>query len=293
MRWGLATALGILGLVSLSSATAPGRSAVSPDPRVTVIGDSVLTAVIWNVAPRAIVQQSLEVRWEVGVCRRLTGESCPFEGGEVPNLVDTVKQLGPELAPTVVVEMGYNDYEETYPESVEQAIAALLDAGAKHILWVNLREAQGSFVSMNRAVEEAARVHPAVTIVDWNLLSANHPDWFQNDGIHLVYPGAMAMASLLHSAIERSLVPPPAVVPGRLPPARAGRRYTAPLRVRGGIAPVRWTLVSGALPRGLRLLASGRIAGVPLHRARASFVVCATDARGERSLRREVLVVGA
>jgi hypothetical protein len=102
----------------------------------------------------------------------------------------------------------------------------------------------------------------------------------------------MAMASLIHDAIERSLVSPPTVLPGRLPAAHAGRRYLAPLRARGGIAPVRWTLVSGALPRGLRLLASGQIAGTPMGRARASFVVCATDARGERSLRRELIVVG-
>jgi hypothetical protein len=286
------TALVVLGLVTLSSAAGPGRSALPSDPRVTVIGDSILTAVIWNVEPRAIVQQALAVRWDIGVCRSLTGESCPFEGGEVPNFLDTVAQLGPDLAPTVVVEMGYNDYEESFADGVEQAISALLAGGAKHILWLDLREAEGQLVPMNKVLEDAALRHPELTIIHWNALSATHPEWFQTDGLHLVYEGAMAMASLIHGAIERSLVPPPTVMPGRLPAAHAGRRYTAPLKARGGVAPVRWTLVSGALPRGLRLLANGQIAGIPVHRARASFVVCATDARGERSLRRESIVVG-
>jgi hypothetical protein len=293
MRWAPATALVVLGLVSLCSAAAPGRSAVSPDPRVTVIGDSILTAVMWNFEPRAIVQRSLAVRWDVEICRRLTGESCPFDGAEAPNFVDTVERLGSDLGPTVVVEMGYNDYADSFATSVEQAVQALLAAGVQHILWLSLREAQGQFVAMNQVLEDAARRHPEMTIVDWNLLSANHPEWFQTDSLHLRYAGAIAMASLIHDAIERSLVPPPAVVPERLPSGHAGRRYAALLLSRGGIAPVRWSLVSGSLPRGLRLLATGRIAGVPLRRARASFVVCATDARGERSVRREVLVVGA
>lgn len=293
MRWAPVTALVAFGLVSLTSAAAPGRSAVTQDPRVTVIGDSILTAVMWNVEPRAIVQQSLAVRWEVEICRRLTGDSCPFDGGEAPNFVDTVKRLGPDLAPTVVVEMGYNDYADSFAANVEEAVQALLAGGAQHILWLSLRETQTQFIAMNQVLEDAARRHPEMTIVDWNLLSANHPEWFQTDFLHLRYAGALAMASLIHDAIERALVPPPAVVAGRLPTAHAGRPYAVPLRASGGIAPVRWSLVSGALPRGLRLLPSGRIAGVPLRRARTSFVVCATDARGERSLRREVIVVGA
>jgi hypothetical protein len=291
MRWAPVTALVVLGLVSLTSAAAPARSAVPPDPRVTVIGDSILTAVIWNVEPRAIVQQALAVRWEVAVCRRLTGESCPFEGGEAPNFLDTVAQLGRDLAPTVVVEMGYNDYEDSFAPGVEEAVSALLAGGAKHILWLDLREAEGQLVTMNQVLEDAALRHPELTILHWNALSAGHPEWFQTDGLHLRYEGAMAMASLIHGAIERSLVPPPAVLPSRLPAGHAGRRYTAPLRARGGVAPVRWSLVSGTLPHGLRLLPNGEIAGIPMRRARTSFVVCATDARGERSLRRELLVV--
>ena len=240
-----------------------------------MIGDSILTAVMWNVEPRAIVQQALEVRWEVAVCRVLTGESCPFEGGEAPNLLQVVSQLGPDLAPTVVVEMGYNDPQPTFAADVEQAVTALVGAGAQHILWLNLREAQGSYVAMNQALTAAARRHPELTIVDWNLLSSYHPDWFQTDGKHLLYPGAIAMASLIHAAIERAVAPPPAVLSTRLPAGRAGRPYAAPLRAHGGIAPVRWSLVSGALPRGLRLLTTGRIAGS----------LCAEPARASWSAR--------
>ena len=56
--------------VAVLAVVAP--SAAADAPRVTVIGDSVLTAVEWNATPRAILQQGLDVQWDVGVCRTLT-----------------------------------------------------------------------------------------------------------------------------------------------------------------------------------------------------------------------------
>src|SRR5882757_10791816 len=86
-----------------------GTSAASDPPRVTVIGDSVLTAVAWNATPLSILEQGLDVQLEIGVCRTLEGVSCPYEGGNVPTLLDVIHTLGPQLGATVVVEVGYND----------------------------------------------------------------------------------------------------------------------------------------------------------------------------------------
>src|SRR4051794_36171993 len=124
-----------LMLVALATPLAhAGSDPTTPEPqRVTVIGDSVLTAVLWNGEPLQILERGRDVDMEVEVCRRLTGESCPFEGQVAPTLLDTVHALGPRLAPTVVVEVGYNDFQDTFAENVEQSVQALLANGAKRI----------------------------------------------------------------------------------------------------------------------------------------------------------------
>src|SRR5437588_450194 len=48
----------------------------------------------------------------------------------------------------------------------------------------------------------------------------------------------------------------------RLPAAAAGHAYRAKLSVHGGLAPLRWSIARGTLPRGLKLAArTGTIAG--------------------------------
>ena len=92
---------------------------------------------------------------------------------------------------------------------------------------------------MNDAIRAAATRHPEMTIVDWNLYSRSHPEWFQTDGLHLNGAGATAMATLLHQAlsdlgIPAVLAPPPApaqhtltIGPARLADGRVAMHYRA------------------------------------------------------------------
>src|SRR3982751_4386500 len=119
---------------------------------------------------------------------------------------------------------------------------------------------------MNDDIETAARQHPELTVVDWNVYSRSHPDWFQPDGLHLLGGGAEALATLLHSALEDldvPLPPPPpiAVATAKLPDAREGSPCLVSLAARGGSAPYRWSSAA-RLPRGLHLTAAGRLSGV-------------------------------
>jgi hypothetical protein len=295
MRGAVGIALLVLLAAAVPAATASpvpadGMPAASPGapvrPHVTVIGDSVLTQVLWNAAPLKILENGFDTWMQIGVCRRLTGESCPYEGGEVPTLVELVGNLGAELGPTVVVEVGYNDYQGTFAQSVEQSIDALLAAGVKHILWVTLKEAHGSYVGMNAELLAASREHPEVVLVDWDGASRGHPEWFQNDGIHLYYDGGIALATLLHDDLAELLAPPPqVVVVSPAPPvAHVGRRYRARLVAAGGTAPYTWKLVGGSLPDGLRLGPDGQIAGVPSKPGRVSLAVRAVDSKGRPAL---------
>ncbi|MDX6475240.1 MAG: hypothetical protein QOH95_751, partial [Gaiellaceae bacterium] len=233
-------------LIATLAGLATGTAARGEPPQVTVIGDSVLTAVIWNDKPLATIQQGLDMRLDIGVCRRLAGVSCPYEGGNVPTLLDVVHGLGPNLGKVVLVEMGYNDDAATFAQNVEASIAALLRGGAQRILWANLRGFSQHWIDMNDVLDEAAHRHPELTIVDWDSYSSNRWSWFQGDGIHLVYEGAMAMATLFNSAIRQALAAPAtvaetpaplAVDTPALPAARVGHAYLARLVATGGSAP--------------------------------------------------------
>jgi hypothetical protein len=285
---------GIEGLVAalVAAAVVTSAGAAQPaQPGITIIGDSVATGMLWHSVAIAVLQDGLDVDWLVGVCRRLEGVSCPFDGAQVPTVVDLVQSLGSKIAPTVVVEMGYNDFEQTFAQSVDDAIRALIAAGAKHILWLTLREVRHPYVDMNDMLASADRRYPQVTLVDWNMYSRSHPDWFQNDGEHLVDEGGVAMATLVHAAVLKALVPV-TIMSKRLLVAHVGHAYRARLVASGGTAPYRWTVSHGRLPKGLRLTPDGRIVGAPKNPARVSVAVRATDAVGGTATRREVLVVG-
>jgi hypothetical protein len=284
---------GVVGFVAALAAAAALTStgAAQPaQPAITIIGDSVATGMLWHNDAIAVMQTGLDVDWQVAVCRRLEGVSCPFDGAQVPTVVDLVHSLGPKIAPVVVVEMGYNDFEQTFAQSVDDTIQALLAEGAKHILWLTLREVRHPYVDMNDMLAAADRRYPQVTLVDWNMYSRSHPDWFQNDGEHLVDAGGVAMATLVHTAVMKALVPV-TITSRRLPVAHVGHAYRAQLVASGGTSPYRWDVAHGVLPKGLRLTKDGRILGLPKHPARVAVAVRAADAVGDTATRRESVIV--
>jgi hypothetical protein len=278
----------ILGLLATSATAAEERP-----PQVTVIGDSVLTAVLWNEQPLAILEQGTQMKLDIGVCRRLTGVSCPFAGGNVPTLIDVVHSLGPQLGKIVLVEVGYNDDHDTFAQNVEESIAALKQAGVQKILWANLRGFAQQWIDMNAVLDDAARRHPELTIIDWNGYSDNEWSWFQGDGIHLVHDGAMAMATLFNSSLREALAPPLVVQTTSLPTARVGHRYAARLIAHGGVAPYRWRVVRGSLPKGISLRPNGQIDGLPRRSGRVSIVVQAADSLGRAATRAQFLKIAS
>jgi hypothetical protein len=268
-------------------------SGVSADasPQLTVIGDSVLTAVIWNQAPLSVLESGFDVNMQVGVCRTLTGVSCPFNGTRVPTLVDLVHTLGPQLGPNVVVEVGYNDPPDSFEQGVEQAITALLGTGVQRIFWVNLHlhAWHPQYAGMNRVLDAAARRHPQVTILDWRSYTINKWPWFQSDGIHLTYAGAMAMATFLNSSVAEALSPLAVSFAGPTT-ADVGRLYEARLSAAGGIPPYRFS-ETGVPLRGLRLTASGHLYGRPTHGGKLEVPFQVTDSFGYTATRPVILTV--
>ena len=281
----------VLGMLSVGATAAP-RGQTEPQ-QVTLIGDSVADAIAQTSTAVVEVRREIELNLQVAPCRRVNGQSCPYNGVRPPNVIQLVQSLGQALGPNVVVAVGYNDFESTFSQDVASALGALESAGARRIFWLTLRAARHPYLTMNAALESAAADHPDLTIVDWNVYSRSHPDWFQSDGIHLNYAGAMAMATLIHKALEKAGVAAPdvRVKTAKLPVATRGSAYSARLVGAAGIGPYRWSLLQRA-PAGLHLEADGTVRGRPRVAAGAyTFNVRVTDSTGTSSTRRLTLHV--
>ena len=285
----------LVAAAALGAAIAQADSGTASPQRVTVIGDSIATSMEYDAAARSVLSRGVDLDLQLAVCRRLVGDSCPYQGSLPPTLVDLLPSL--RLGSTVVVAVGYNDYESTFAATVDTVLEALDKAGVEHILWLTLRAERESYLHMNDIVRATAERHPELTVVDWNLYSRSHPDWFQPDGLHLTDVGAIAMATLVHRSLDDLglVAAPPArqlgIVTTTLPPARVGRPYAARLTTSGGTLPITWTQVQRGLPAGLRVRRDGRLTGTPTVAGRRSFILRATDSRGKSSGRRFLISV--
>jgi hypothetical protein len=243
-----------------------GRAHAGGLQHVTLIGDSVADAIPGDNQAVAVLRQGIDLDLEVEACRRVDQDSCPGPSGvRPPNVVQLVKSMGSKLGANVVISVGYNDFEDQYAQNLETALTALKAAGVQHVWWLTLRAAHHGYVNMNDDITNAAQHHPELSVIDWNVYSRSHLDWFQTDGLHLLGPGAEAMAGLIHQTLlEDGIAPKPVhVATIALPVAHRGKRYSAKLAAAAGVAPYAWSLLARA-PKGIHLEASGAIIGKPL-----------------------------
>jgi hypothetical protein len=277
-------ALSALALV----ASAQGGSTAAT--RITVFGDSAATAMAYDPTAKRVLGRGIDLRLEVAACRRVGDASCPYDGVRPPNVIDRATALGRDLGPVVVVIVGYNDYEANYAGNIEDALAAFRKAGVERVLWATLHETRSDYASMNDMIRDVARRHPEMTVLDWNAISRNNPDWFQPDGIHLTATGAEGMATMVNDALVDLGVAPKTVAPSArkllaissraLPTGRLGRAYSVLLRATGGTMPYRWARVGGTLPPGVRLAVTGRVSGVPARAGRFTLRARVADRTG-------------
>jgi hypothetical protein len=283
----LAASLALLALAAVCAGT--GRA--DPGPRVSIVSDSILTSVTWGNEPaQAALFGGLDVQIDAGVCRRLNGQSCDFNGGHVPTTLQVLSGWG-NLGSVVVIVDGYNDVPTSFAADVEIALDTLRSRGVGHVLWVNLHAVRQEYVEKNTVLANAARSHPELRVLDWNTYSSAHREWYQDDLVHLVPAGGVAIAAWLHQAIVDALAPSPA--PAAATPARAlaagaqrvvaraGMRIDRRLRVVGGVAPFRWRMKGRGLRRmHLHLLAGGELRGRPTHPGRYRVPLEVVDATG-------------
>ena len=289
--------------VALAVLCAAAAATAAPAQRVTFIGDSVATEILDHREAADAVSRGVRMDFQLAPCRRLDGVSCPYGGKAPETVLQLIDELGARLAPTVIVAVGYNDYEAQYPAEIETVLGALEQHGVRHVLWLTLRGVRQSYLSMNDAILAAAAGHPELTVVDWSGDSLAHDEWFQADGLHLLGPGADALAALIHrTLVELGVAPAPKIAKGpktiglvrvstrSLPAARLGAWYRARLGAAAGVRPYTWALAHP--PAGLHARADGTLFGKPATAGTFRLHVVVTDAAGTRAAAVVTLRVG-
>lgn len=188
------------GLVAALVLAASASPAQRPRPRVTVIGDSIITALAYTAPARSLLARDINLRFLAVVCRRLVQSSCWYNGTRPATALEVIQTNGQSLGQTVIVESGYNEYVQQYPDDIETVMKALTSAGVETVLWVTLREERPDYTTMNAQIRTAATRWPQMVVVDWNAASRDRA-WFGDDGLHLNYQGAMGMARQLRKFV--------------------------------------------------------------------------------------------
>ncbi len=205
-------------------AAAAVRGAASAElQRVTIFGDSQLTAVGYTPNARETLGRGIDLDLRAAVCRRLVQESCPYQGVRPATVLDEVQDTKTALGTSVVILVGYNDYEDQYGKDAGAVMRALVTRDVKRVLWLTLTEERSSWVRMNDDLRATAKAWPQLEVLDWK--QAADPSWFGAGDIHLTYAGAVGLASYVNAAlVERGIATPVTVAPPR--PPRVALRIT-------------------------------------------------------------------
>jgi hypothetical protein len=197
--------LSLVALLAVLVVAEAGAAPASPAKRISVtfVGDSVPASIDLVPAAQRRLDQGLDVKRDLRVCRRLVTPSCTFQGTTPVTALESVLAAGPRLGDVLIVEVGYNESAPGYREGMQRVISAARAQGAKGIVWVTLREIRSAYRQTNAAIRAEARRWPEVHVADWNAHSAGKP-WFIADGLHLNARGAEAMAAFLRPFVFRA-----------------------------------------------------------------------------------------
>ena len=154
-----------------------------PGQEITAIGDSVL------LGSRHWVNQQFPgvlINAEVG-----------RQFNVLPELLPALRDYG-ALRPVVIVHLGTNG------PPTDGDLHRILDdlAGARRVVLVTTHDPRAWQDDANTRIRQAAIGRPNVVVVDWYAISADHPEWFVHDGVHLTQDGGQAYAEALAAGIR-------------------------------------------------------------------------------------------
>ncbi len=97
----------------------------------------------------------------------------------------------------VIIELGTNGY------FTDKQIDKLLDSFSKsHIFLINTRVPRSWESKVNKTLEEKAEERENITLIDWYSIASKHPEYFDQDGVHLNPKGSEALTNLISEKLE-------------------------------------------------------------------------------------------
>lgn len=99
----------------------------------------------------------------------------------------------------VVLNLGNNN------RLVESDVVALMEIvkNQPQIIVVNTAVPRSWKAENNALIRSVVSRYPKTTIVDWDQISSNHPEYFATDGVHLNPPGVNAYVSAIREVLQR------------------------------------------------------------------------------------------
>ncbi len=97
----------------------------------------------------------------------------------------------------VIIELGTNGY------FTSKQIDELLDSFSKsHVFLVNTRVPRSWESKVNKILKEKAEERENITLIDWYSIASEHPEYFEQDGVHLNSKGSEALVSLISKNLK-------------------------------------------------------------------------------------------
>jgi peptidoglycan/LPS O-acetylase OafA/YrhL len=155
-----------------------------PPPSVTMIGDSVLLGAEGAIAAK--LENDLVI--DATVSRQFK------HADDVAAVLASTGDLGD----VVVLHLGTNG--AFSGETFDEVMTYLADVD--RVIVFNAKVPRRWESNVNGTIASGADRWPDVEIVDWNTIAGSHPEWFNDDLVHLNRTGMVAYADLLNQTIN-------------------------------------------------------------------------------------------
>lgn len=158
------------------------------DMRITAIGDSVM------LGTRPTMVRHLPIyKLDAAVGR---------QGSDALKLIKELKSSG-QISNEVLLHIGTNGY--VYEQHLRQILELLADR--KKVVIFNIQADRRWSQPNNQLFKKYSLSYPDYVFVDWEKASANHPEFFVKDGIHLSTQGMLMFTKLAKEAFGVPDVP--------------------------------------------------------------------------------------
>ena len=109
------------------------------------------------------------------------------------DIITNLKSMG-ALGDPIIINLGANSY---YNDDYKKAVIDMVDG--REVFWLTVTDDYK--VNINTSLRNLGEQIPNLHIIDWEAISAGHPEYFAPDGLHLTPQGQVAYTNAIYSAL--------------------------------------------------------------------------------------------